>query len=332
MSRIIRHTTDIKRHRAFILTVDSTYIENATARTAEGLVNVFAKPINHYPHELFLDDAQSCLAIREREWCDNSIAYTYNELSRDNQIGAYILNAKGEKKKGDPKYKQLLPYLIARQKQADGSYLYFPYRRLDTVGESRLAGNGSLGYGGHIDLEDVVFENSVIDLNATIFKAAWREAMEEFTLRPQPGNNEVLVNSHYQNAISFGDLFIVDNSNDVGELHLGIIMYFDVPAGWTLEASEDELTALPPMTAEQMLDDPAFKPENWTLFYLQHVTDKTAFPISDLTHTPDDVLNIDHGGVKVGTVPADAVTAILDELKQEEKQDVIKVADDGAAY
>jgi predicted NUDIX family phosphoesterase len=375
MSRIVRHTKDIKKHKAFILTIDSTYIENATARTADGLVNVFARPINRYPHELFLEDAQSYLAIREREWCDASIAYVFNELARDLQVGPYLLNAKGEKKEGDPKYKQLLPYMIARQLQADGTYLYFPYRRTKQVGESRLAGNGSLGYGGHIDLEDVVSTKSVIDLRATILKSAWREAFEEFTLKPTADNNEVLTNDHYKNAISFGDLFIVDNSNDVGELHLGIIMYFDVPQGWTLEASEDELAKLPPMTAEEMLADPTFNPENWTRIYLEHVASEPAKVEEQQADPVSDLLNIDHGGVRVGLVPTDKLEAIIGELKEstasyldaqapvseaaalnsavevntligkddaipvfsgsdevEEKKDVIKVADDGAAY
>jgi predicted NUDIX family phosphoesterase len=257
----------------FILAVDAAYYRNELCHVDGKIEGLFSRPINRVPHDMFCATAQSYLTIREREYLDESTSYIVGTNKGVEVISDFIKNAKGEKKKGDPRYKQLLPYLIARQLQADGTYLYFPYRRTKKVGESRLAGNGSLGYGGHIDLADIVSTNSIIDLKATILKSARREAMEEFTLVAHVDNKEVLVNGHYMNAISFGDLFIVDNTNDVGELHLGIIMYFDVPTGWHLEASEDELAKLPAMTAEQMLTDPAFNGENWTMIYLNHIAE-----------------------------------------------------------
>jgi predicted NUDIX family phosphoesterase len=259
----------------FILAVDAAYYRNELCHVDGKIEGLFSRPINRVPHDMFCATAQSYLTIREREYLDESTSYIVGTNKGVEVISDFIKNAKGEKKKGDPRYKQLLPYLIARQLQVDGTYLYFPYRRTKKVGESRLADNGSLGYGGHIDLEDIVSTKSVIDLKATILKSALREAIEEFTLNSETFGNHRVTAGVYAEAITFSDLFIVDDSNDVGELHLGIIMYFDVPAGWTLEASEDELAKLPPMTAEQMLTDPAFNGENWTMIYLNHIAEPT---------------------------------------------------------
>jgi predicted NUDIX family phosphoesterase len=281
----------------FILAVDAAYYRTERVVTSGKTEDAFGRPINHFPHDLFLAGAQSYLTIREREYLDESTSYTIESVTDARTEVKMIKNAKGENKKGDPRYKQLLPYMIARQLQDDGTYLYFPYRRTQKVGESRLAGNGSLGYGGHIDLEDVVSTKSVIDLQETILKSALREAMEEFTLLDR-GGFKITDPVHYQLCIGFGDLFIVDDSNDVGELHLGIVMHFDVPQGWHLEASEDELAKLPPMTAEQMLDSADFNPENWTRFYLDHVAKPK-------------ILSIDHGGVKVGEADVETVVQAL---------------------
>lgn len=299
MNQPVYTTNPNKKHPAFILSIDADFFENQRVmRDGCEDVSAFADPINYYPHELFLEQAQSHLVIREREYLDNAV--TFHESRR---------KADGKFKTGNPRYKQLLPYLVARQRQADDTMLYFPYRRTKQVGESRLAGNGSVGYGGHIDLVDVVMEtkpikpmisfsdhreeqkeievapNSVIDLRATILGSLLREANEEFTVRDRYGS-KVFIEPEW---FSFGDLFILDNSNDVGELHLGMIMHLDIPATHTLEASEDELAKLPPMTADQMLTDPAFNAENWTRIYLEHIT----HPLT---------LAINHGGEKVGEI------------------------------
>jgi predicted NUDIX family phosphoesterase len=302
-----------KRLPQFILAVDSAYygVENVALKGG-GVASLFANPINQVPHELFCDNVQSYLVIREREYLDEALGAVF--IQDTGVLYGHVINAKGEKKKGDPRYKQLLPYLVARQLQADGTYVYFPYRRTKKVGEQRLAGNGSLGYGGHIDLEDIVSTNSVINLKATILKSALREAIEEFTLSNSDFGSHRVTAGVYADAISFGDLFIVDNSNDVGELHLGIILYFDVPLGWTLEASEDELAKLPPMNAEQMRTDQTFNAENWTKIFLTYLKMQDLNQLAadnGLAPNPDAVISIDHGGVKVAEVDS----KILDNMK-----------------
>ena len=51
----------------------------------------------------------------------------------------------------DPTFKQIIPYVIVYF-QATGQIL--TYRRGPEVGETRLAGNRSLGFGGHINPDD----------------------------------------------------------------------------------------------------------------------------------------------------------------------------------
>lgn len=284
------YTQPNKKHPAFILAIDANYFQLTQVLSSErGLVRAFGDPINHYPHELFLQEVQSHLVIREREYLDES---TPLDAVADG----------GEIPKGNPNYQQILPYMIARQIQPDGSYLYFPYRRTKGVGESRLAGNGSVGYGGHVDLEDVMSTNSVIDLESTIILSMLREASEEFTIFDQDGDELILDDS---SIIKFSDLFIQDKSNEVGELHVGVVMLLDVPAGFTLEAnSEDHLKKLPAMTAEQMLADPEFKPENWTRIYLEYITHPA-------TAATTGRLGIDHGGEQVGEVGEEILDGAL---------------------
>lgn len=283
MNHPVYTTSEPKKHPAFILAVDADYFTNQLiirdGGAADGPVSAFAEPINMFPHEVFLSTVQSDLVIREREYLDNGVTVHESRRGADNKF-----------KKGNPRYKQILPYLVARQEQEDGSMLFFPYRRTEKVGESRLAKAGSVGYGGHVDLEDVVCRNSVINLLQTIIFSLLREANEEFTVLDQYGI-KVAVEADW---FSFGDLFILDNTTPVNELHLGLIMHLDIPKGFTLIATEDELAKLPPMTAEQMLTDPAFKPESWTEIYLNfYVNNGWYFKRS---------VGIDHGGEQVGQV------------------------------
>lgn len=291
MNQPVYITTEQKKHPAFILAVDADYFDNQLVWRDGSATSAFGRPINMFPHELFLQTVQSDLVIREREYLDNGVTTHESRRGED-----------GKFKKGNPRYKQVLPYLIARQKQADGTMLFFPYRRTSGVGESRLAGNGSVGYGGHVDLVDIIFQNSIIDLLKTILQSLGREADEEFTVYDADGNKVAIDMSWF----SFADLFILDDSNPVGELHLGLVMYLDIPTGYVLKATEDELTHVEPATAEALLADESFKPENWTRIYLDHFVQMAAFSAK---------YSIDHGGEKVGEIEPHFIAADLQALE-----------------
>ncbi len=217
-----------KKHPQFILAMDASYFTNHP--TFE-----FKQGFNVFPSEDFIKEAQSHLVIRERETLEK-----------------------------DPTYRQVLPYVIVRQRNSDGKILYQPYRRTSMVGESRLAGNVSIGYGGHIDYDDIATDQDtpgVVNLYQTIFLAAAREVQEELNTRDHA--NTTMFNN---TPLTFPGYFILDDTNEVGKVHVGVIMFLDLPDNIDLDINEEELTYMPQMTAEQLaaLDLPI---ENWSRIF-----------------------------------------------------------------
>ena len=102
-------------------------------------------------------------------------------------------------------YKQIIPYVIFKfkdehnQKNKD---LYFLMQRKETASESRLANNYSLGIGGHLREKDLK--------SASVFDWAQREFNEEI---------------NYTDPFTIELLGIInDDSNEVGQVHLGLVM------------------------------------------------------------------------------------------------------------
>lgn len=94
-------------------------------------------------------------------------------------------------------YKQIIPYLIFKFTNT-----YFVMQRKITASEQRLAGKLSLGIGGHMRKEDME--------GKTIFEWAQREFHEEVS---------------YSGNLKIRTLGILnDDSNDVGKVHLGIVL------------------------------------------------------------------------------------------------------------
>jgi len=94
-------------------------------------------------------------------------------------------------------YKQIIPYVIFKHKDR-----YFLMQRKSTASESRLASSYSLGIGGHLRKEDVT--------SHSIFEWAQREFNEEVT---------------YKDPYTTTFLGILnDDSNEVGSVHLGVVI------------------------------------------------------------------------------------------------------------
>jgi predicted NUDIX family phosphoesterase len=90
---------------------------------------------------------------------------------------------------------------------------FLTYHRPVTGGEPGLHGKVTIGYGGHIDLNDVVCdENSVIHLKDTVLTSMRREIFEELGI-----SSEDLA------GVVMGYRLITDYSNSVGRVHLGIV-------------------------------------------------------------------------------------------------------------
>lgn len=124
---------------------------------------------------------------------------------------------------GNDKWRQLLPYVIVRCPDGpEASYLL--YQRVKHTNETKLAGNTSIGLGGHIDLTDVVvFEDTagIVDWESVITLNIRRELSEE---------TGVVETFAMCETNSLG--VILDDSDDnkgVGKVHVGIVQIIDVP-------------------------------------------------------------------------------------------------------
>lgn len=113
---------------------------------------------------------------------------------------SFISRSDAEK---DPRYKQLIPYIIMSYKDS-----YLSYIRGKEVDEPRLAEKISIGIGGHVNPSDRanVCQEKLFDIYCN---AVAREVTEE-----------VIVDTEYDASI-IG--LINDDSNDVGRVHFGIV-------------------------------------------------------------------------------------------------------------
>ncbi len=115
----------------------------------------------------------------------------------------------------DPSFKQLIPYVIFRIGGA-GNPQIFQYRRGKGQGEKRLHALRSVGVGGHISSDDA--ESS----------QAYETGMERELAE------EVRIETTYAGRCAG---LINDDSNPVGQVHLGIVHVLDVdePHVWSRE-------------------------------------------------------------------------------------------------
>jgi predicted NUDIX family phosphoesterase len=157
----------------------------------------------------------------------------------------------------DESKRQLILYLLFQQMTAEGAK-FFAYRRGKGVGESRLAGNVSVGVGGHVDGPDVVYsESGVMDVLNTVLHAAAREIKEEILFN----------DADYEVAIgSVGVL--LDNTDEVGKVHMGLVLRALLPEGAQMQCAEEELETLGFFTATELLNS-GLPLENWTRTLLE---------------------------------------------------------------
>lgn len=130
-------------------------------------------------------------------------------------------------------FKQIIPYVLVVR---DDKFLV--YKRSKSGGEARLHDKVSIGFGGHIDIGDVVAtENGEsIDVETTIANAAAREITEELKLNETP------------EFTPYG--LILDESDAVGRVHLGVVMIAHI-TGMAL-ANEEQIDLVGFKTIENL--------------------------------------------------------------------------------
>ncbi|MEX0793768.1 MAG: phosphoesterase [Pirellulaceae bacterium] len=104
-----------------------------------------------------------------------------------------------------PEFKQLIPYVIFEHTDAEGNRTVFQYTRGSGQGETRLHSKRSVGVGGHVSAEDGHFTG-----DGNPFEQGMRRELEE----------EVAIDTQYElQCVGL----INDDSNEVGQVHLGVV-------------------------------------------------------------------------------------------------------------
>lgn len=174
-----------------------------------------------------------------------------------------LIIAQREMLEGNSNYRQIIPYLVVREKTAQGPRISV-YRRTKQGGEGRLHDKSSIGYGGHMDLADVISNraSSIIDWRSTLYLALQRELNEELKI--------ILPKADYEKGnwptIEITDQLIIDETTPVNAVHLGLICFVDVPEGTVVESNEDQINIAGFFTLEEAKNEA--KLEDWSKFVL----------------------------------------------------------------
>ncbi|MGW7778738.1 NUDIX domain-containing protein [Staphylococcus xylosus] len=147
----------------------------------------------------------------------------------------------------DPTFKQLISYCILENENDE----LLVYERLSGGGEARLHGQSSIGVGGHMnDVKGAESINEVLRVNAQ------RELEEEVGLSE----------SKSQNLAYIG--FINDDTNEVGEVHLGVVFKIHVNSN-DVEAMETGTLRIKWVDQSKIEDYDEF--ETWSALILQAI-------------------------------------------------------------
>lgn len=106
----------------------------------------------------------------------------------------------------DPSFKQLIPYVVLQWTDAEGQVHVFAYTRGGGGGEARLHAKRSIGIGGHISREDA-------GEGADAYSTGMQRELDE----------EIRLGSEYTES---REGLIYDPSNEVGQVHLGVVHRF----------------------------------------------------------------------------------------------------------
>jgi len=153
----------------------------------------------------------------------------------------------------DPHFKQLIPYVVFRHRGEDGVWRVFHYTRGSGQGEQRLHAKKSVGVGGHISLED----NQQPD---AYLAGMQRELLEEVSFGGELSDvflggvtsvEDLSLESDgtlRQKLVAGGMTgqpigLINDDSNAVGQVHLGVVHIVDLQEPWVRAREKDLLDA-----------------------------------------------------------------------------------------
>ncbi len=148
----------------------------------------------------------------------------------------------------DPSLKQIIPYQVVIREELGVNPLVF--QRTKKSGEGRLIGKSSIGIGGHINDGD--YEPGADGL-CSFHDAAERELLEELDCE----DDDIL----HSDIIGF----LNDDSDPVGEVHLGVVMVTILGCPTAPETKDDNIELLGYRTMQSLIH-PNLKDklENWS--------------------------------------------------------------------
>mgnify|MGYP003108840187 CR=1 FL=1 len=135
----------------------------------------------------------------------------------------------------DPDYKQIIPYIVV-VKHTDEGRKFLTYSREKGSGEERLLGSRSLGFGGHIDIDQ--------EINTRLDKQGMLNAFNLLCLSADRELNEEIGLSDGDYAMKSLIGFVNNDGDDVGSVHLGVVMQCMVMSDWNPEQREDGVADL----------------------------------------------------------------------------------------
>jgi predicted NUDIX family phosphoesterase len=168
-----------------------------------------------------------------------------------NKKGFFLERELAEK---DFNYLQIIPYILVYNKDS-----LFLYKRLKKGNEERLHDKFSAGIGGHVD-----YVTNTISNKETVIYNANKELFEEL---------DIELNTDYLD-IKHTDKIIYDDSNEVGKVHIGLLMTCDTIGRGVVVKEQDKIEGrfYTPEEIKQhysLYGEDAF--ETWTTIALKHV-------------------------------------------------------------
>lgn len=143
---------------------------------------------------------------------------------------------------------QTIPYVVVEHNEK-----VLVYIRPTKGNETRLHGKVTIGVGGHVDLDDVVSEKSIINLKATLSLAAVREIEEEIGLAVET------------DRIEWTGL-IMRRDGPVDRVHLGYVAKLRINDDEALNIKETEETGKIQFMRQDIIEENmvGYEIEAWT--------------------------------------------------------------------
>lgn len=227
--------------------------------------------------------------IEDYLWADSSCQQLIKIKDREhfwNHVQNNLYFAQRAQLEKNFNFRQLLPYvLVVREVEVSAQYplgvQVLSYARLQGGGESRLHGKSSVGFGGHIDLVDAVYDDHDEDdptaggnrpnILDTIEHSAYREVFnEELKITfPAGGDDEEDAAN-----IDFNDLVLLETQEETGRVHLGLVHTLRLKAGTEITSPEAKQIELTGWSSFTELKNSGREFEGWSKALIEYYAEK----------------------------------------------------------